>query len=149
MSLRLRPARVADIEPLYRLHRELMREYVVQTLGHWDEDWQRRQFRNAFHPKTCRVIVYNGEDVGVCAYERCGDDYFLRLLEVRPEYQRQGIGRVVLKRLLRRARRENRPVTLLAIKLEPLRSFYELLGFALIGETATHYLMQHTGAENV
>jgi GNAT superfamily N-acetyltransferase len=133
---------VADIEPLYRLHREVMHAYVARTLGVWDEDWQRQQFWEAFHPRTCRVIVYNGQYAGVCAYELRGDEYFLRLLEVLPEFQHKGIGTVILRRLIARARRENRPVTLLSIKDEGARRFYESQGFRLLGETATHYLMQ-------
>jgi GNAT superfamily N-acetyltransferase len=119
-----------------------MRSHVERTVGAWDDDWQHSQFQEAFHPKTCRVIVLDNHDVGVCAYERRRDDYFVRLLEILPEYQHRGIGSTVLRRLLTRARREACPVTLLAIKADGPRHFYERLGFRVIGETVTHYLMQ-------
>jgi len=142
MPPRLRPATKADLDSLYALHREVMQGPVLQTLGAWDDDWQFAQFREAFRPRHCRIIVLDGQDVGVCAYERRSDDYFLRLLEVLPQYQGRGIGSLILRRLLARAQREGRPITLFAVRTDGARRFYERLGFSVIGETATHYLMQ-------
>lgn len=146
MATQLKAARSADVDSLYRLHREAMRDSVLQVMGVWDEDWQQRQFREAFRLKNCRAIVVDGATVGLCDYERRDDDYFLRLLEIRPDYQGRGIASTVLRRVLARARREGRPVTLFAIKAGKVRGFYERFGFTVIGETVTHYLMQTAGS---
>ena len=48
----LRPARDADREFLFALHRAAMRDAIERTWGIWDEPWQRAYFEARFDPEA-------------------------------------------------------------------------------------------------
>ena len=143
-SITLRPATWEDADFLYHLHRASLKEYVEQTYGKWDDEWQRQHFRQHLNPDACQVIVSEGQDVGVvCQVER-EEEVFLSILKVLPEYQGRGIGTSIIQSVLREAHRKGMPVALQVLKVNPARRLYERLGFVTTGETETHYQMRAT-----
>jgi ribosomal protein S18 acetylase RimI-like enzyme len=136
----LRPATAEDFPFLYDLHVATMKDYVAQTWG-WDEAAQREMFAARFHPARSQVIVANGRDVGVLAVEHRPDDWFLANFEIAPVAQGQGLGATIIRDLLATAARDGLPARLQVLKVNPARRLYERLGFAITGETPTHYLM--------
>ena len=66
-------------------------------------------------------------------------DYAAKIL---PEYQNRGVGSAVIRDVLAQAQAEGLSVGLQVLKVNPARRLYERLGFSLVGETATHYLMR-------
>jgi len=140
----LRPAVPEDFDFLYDLRRATMKDYVVQTWGKWDEEWQRSHFREHFNPAVCRIITFQGQDVGVLSLVEREGEVFLGNIEVSPDYQGKGIGTFVIRSVLKEAHRKGKPVALQVLKVNPARRLYERLGFSVAGETATHYLMKAT-----
>lgn len=139
----LRPATADDYAFLYTLRVAAMKEYVAQTWG-WDGAAQRERFAANFHPAGHQIIVAAGRDVGVLFVERRPADWFLGSIEIAPEAQRRGLGAAIIRDILATAAREGLPVRLQVLKVNPARRLYERLGFAIIGETPTHYLMRAT-----
>ena len=90
-TVQLRPARAADVDFLYRLHKAAMQDYVAQTWG-WDEAWQQQYFYQHFDPSVCQIIVAAGYDVGVLSVVRQAEVVYLRNVAVLPPYQGRGIG---------------------------------------------------------
>jgi GNAT superfamily N-acetyltransferase len=140
-ELCFRPAAADDAEFLYHLHRAAMLEYVRKTWG-WDEEWQRRYFREHFDPVAGQVVQCGGRDVGVVSIAEQPDRVFIGGIEILPEYQNRGIGTAILQGVLDRARRLGKPVALQVLKVNPARALYERMGFTVRGETATHWQMQ-------
>ena len=68
----------------------------------------------------------------------------MAIIEISPDYQRRGIGTILMHDLLRKAAARGISVTLQVLKVNPARVLYERLGFELTGETGTHYLMRST-----
>ena len=66
----------------------------------------------------------------------------MRTIEILPEYQNRGVGSAVIRDVLAQAQAEGLPVGLQVLKVNPARRLYERLGFNVVGETATHYLMR-------
>jgi ribosomal protein S18 acetylase RimI-like enzyme len=135
-----RPAEEDDYAFLWELHRTVMQPYVAATWG-WDEVWQADYFRAHVALSRCQIIQSAGVDVGVLVVEAQSDRVFLELIEILPAYQRAGLGTAVIRQVLTQATTQGLPVALQVLKVNPARRLYERLGFVVIGETATHYLM--------
>jgi ribosomal protein S18 acetylase RimI-like enzyme len=143
--LQLRAATPEDAEFLFQLQRATMREYVEQTWS-WDERWQRAHFQEKFDPARNQIVVLDNRDIGVIAAERREDEVFLTSLYILPEYQRRGIGTLLIKSVIEGAFQEGLPVRLRVLKVNPARRLYERLGFTVVEEAYTHYYMKATPA---
>ena len=141
MKVTLRVATIDDADFLFRLHRTAMQTYVAQTWGAWDEGWQLQHFQQHFDPATCQVIMLHGQDIGLISVVRQGTGMFLSNIELFPAYQGRGIGTYLIKTLLDEANQKGVALKLQVLKVNPARQLYERLGFAISGETATHYQM--------
>jgi len=117
-----------------------MKPYVEKTWG-WDEQWQAQRFRNRFDPTTRQVIERDGVPIGCISVERREGSIFLAVIKIAPDHQNRGIGTKLVRALLDEADGRGVPVELQVLKVNLVRRFYERLGFAVIGETETHYLL--------
>ena len=140
-QISLRPATREDYDFLWWLHCTTMRPYVEQTWG-WDEQWQARHFRDRFDPATRQIIERDGVSIGCISVERREHCMFLSAIEIAPEHQNRGIGTKLIRALCDEADSRGVPVELQVIKANPARRLYERLGFGVVGETETHYLMR-------
>lgn len=136
----LRPATAEDYPFLYDLHVACLKEYVARTWG-WDDAVQQAMFRENFTPERSRIVIVAGQPVGVIAAERRPAEWFLGNIAIAPEMQGQGLGTALLRDLLATAARDGLPTRLQVLLVNPARQLYERLGFAIVGETPTHYLM--------
>ena len=116
-----------------------MRSYVDATWG-WEDSDQRRRFDAAFDPDRLAVVMVEGEPVGVLRVERRPDEVFLSAIEVAPAWQGRGIGTRLVSEVIGDA--GSLPVTLQVLRVNPARALYERLGFAVSGETETHFKMR-------
>jgi ribosomal protein S18 acetylase RimI-like enzyme len=139
-----RAALAEDFEFLFRLHKEVMREYVEDTWGAWDDDWQRDDYRKQFLPGNLQIIQVQGRDIGALFIQERAEEIFIASLEILPEYQRQGIGSAVMQGLVEAAAKQDKPVALQVLKVNRgARSLYQRLGFGVTGENDTHYIMDY------
>lgn len=141
-SATLRPATWQDADFLYRLHRAALQNYVEQTYGPWDDQWQQRHFAQHYRPSECRIITLNGQDVGVVRTVEDDAEVCLSVIEILPQFQGGGIGTSVIQSVLDKAHGKGKPVTLQVFKVNPARRLYSRLGFENVGETDTHYQMR-------
>jgi GNAT superfamily N-acetyltransferase len=115
--------------------------YIEQTWG-WDEQWQREYHRKDYDPSRIQIVTLDGVDVGCVEFKRDSEQICLVDMFIRPEFQRQGIGSYLIRRLLAEGRDKGVPVRLGVLKVNPARKLYERLGFRVVGETETHYEME-------
>jgi len=141
-SVVLRKATPEDCAFAYHVRKSAFKEYVEQVWD-WDEEAQRRVHEERFAKEDFRVISAGGEDVGVMALAVEPDCLRVHQLYVLPEHQGKGFGRECMLLAMDEARRLRRPARLRVMKVNPrARAFYERLGFACVGETDTHDLME-------
>jgi ribosomal protein S18 acetylase RimI-like enzyme len=144
--LYLGPATLADVDRLFSIHRAALGSYVEATWG-WDEAWQADYFREHFDTSIRRVICYADNDIGFLDVVTRPDAVVLQNIEIHPQYQGRGIGSELIGRILTSAKNHGVPVRLQVLKVNSrARSLYERLGFVLIGETETHFEMEHPDA---
>ncbi len=142
-GLTLRPAKEADAAFLYHVLKATMQTYVAQTWG-WNEADQQARFAQEFEPGRDQIIVLEGQDIGVLCVERSEDKVFVDKIYILPDYQRQGLGTYLIKRVLADAFQDGLPVRLRVLKVNPAKRLYERLGFVQIGETDVSYVMRAT-----
>ncbi|MDH3582759.1 MAG: GNAT family N-acetyltransferase [Phycisphaerae bacterium] len=136
----LRAATPDDYEFLYDLLVATMKEYVRQIWG-WEETEQRERFRTRFAPEKFEIVVVEGQNVGAVSVERRPTELFLSEIQIQPAFQRRRLGTAIIQDLIHEAGRQALPVGLQVLKINPARGLYDRLGFAVTGETDTHYLM--------
>lgn len=140
-KIRLRPATEQDYEFVYHVLKTTMQAYVDQAWG-WDEEWQRTYFSMRFTPSEDRIIVLEGQDIGVISIQRRPDGIFMSKIYILPPFQGRGIGTQLIRSVLDDAFEQGLPVTLRVLKVNPARKLYERLGFKIIEEAESRYDMR-------
>jgi ribosomal protein S18 acetylase RimI-like enzyme len=146
VAYRLRAATPEDGEFIYQLRVDGLKEYVTQVWG-WDEKFNRGLFWQKFNSRRYQVIVINERDVGAVALEHRENEAFLADIEITREWRGQGLGTAIISKFLADARRQGIPTALQVLKVNPARRLYQRLGFQVVGETDTHYLMRTVGPD--
>lgn len=150
MTVRLRPARPEDVEPIAELRAVVLRA-DLERLGRYDPAGVRRRLRDGFVAEHTWVILaadaFEGCDGEADAFESCdgeadafagcvalrpaADGHWLEHFYLAPERQGRGLGGAVLTELLARADRSGRTVRLNVLQGSPARRLYERFGFTV------------------
>ena len=140
----LRTVTERDYAWLWELKRRTMQLLVEQTWGSWDDAAQERFFRQHFSPKTIQIIVTEGRDAGLLHVERTAADVFLANIQIDPAFQNRGLGSAVVRSVVDSSHRLALPVRLQVLKVNTrARDLYLRLGFSVVEETLTHFIMRH------
>jgi ribosomal protein S18 acetylase RimI-like enzyme len=135
---------------LYRLYASV-RQPELDAWG-WPEavreTFLRVQFKaqqnfRAAYPLAESVIVFrNGEPIGRLIV--CRTESEIRLLDIAlvPEHRGQGIGSMLIRRLMADAAESGRALRLEVLKGHPAAGLYQRLGFKRIGGTEVHDEME-------
>ena len=109
-----------------------MRAYVEQAFGSWDADIQRQRLEESFDPATYSLITIEKVRAGILVVEDRPSDLFLAKIFLLPEFQRRGIGTVLIGRLIEHATKERKPLRLRVLRVNAAaRRLYARLVFAL------------------
>lgn len=144
MNLQRRIAREDDLELLFEINCAALKEHVIRNFGAWDEEFQRRTFRESTDPAS-HVLFYDGaKPVGFWSVVRNPSEIYLVRLSLLPAFQRQGVGSSLIRELIAEARLAALPLRLQVFLTNPARLLYERLGFRIVRTTNTHCHMQHS-----
>jgi GNAT superfamily N-acetyltransferase len=144
-EVRLREATESDSGFCYRAKVAAHKDNIVATYGPWDEAEQRAYHEKQWSPCGVRIISADGCDAGWvwCADAReCVEVNGFYIL---PSHQRKGIGTLVMRQVLAEAGAAGKAVRLAVMKANSALAFYRKLGFAVVGETETHFEVTATG----
>ena len=131
LNIQLRQAVNGDYDFLWRLHCDTLKPYVEEIWG-WDEQWQADRFHQTFDAGKNQIIQFHKKDIGVVAVELRPHDVFLANIQISPQYQRRGIGKVIIGTILADASEKQLPVTLQVFKINPALHLYERLALKLL-----------------
>lgn len=143
--INLRPATEADCEFCYNVKKEALGQYVAQVWG-WDEEFQREFHQRDFEVTRPDIVIYQGLDVGTFEIVRQSDHFHLGEFYLLPQFQRQGIGTILLQQVLGEATVKSLPVRLEVLKNNPVQSLYKRHGFVITGQREHHFLMERTAS---
>ena len=126
---------------MFAVKKQAYRMYVEQTVGDWDDNLHRLRV-GALTLSNVRIILSDGRDVGWMNV--CREDTKIEIYDIyiQPEHQNKGIGSHVVQQVIDEARGKSVLFSLVVLKVNPARRFYEKLGMTCVGENQTHYFMQ-------
>ncbi len=134
-SVTTRTATAADARFAYRVRETTMRQYVVATWGAWVPGQVQAQIDQDIGAGRLRVVEIASEPAGLMRVDHHATHIDVDQLFLLPAHQRQGIGAALLQGILEIANDRQIPVRLWVLRVNPARSLYERLGFAVIEET--------------
>jgi GNAT superfamily N-acetyltransferase len=138
------PCSPDDREFVLRVTEETMRAYVEDAFGSWDADVQRRHLEESFDPATYSLIVIDEVRAGILVVEDRRSYLFLAKIFLLLEFQRRGVGTILIRRLIERAKMERKPLRLRVLRVNAAaRRLYVRLGFAVTHSTADHEYLEH------
>lgn len=141
-QVKLIPAGPEDRVFAYEVLREAFRPYVEAQYG-WVEEDQQRLHLERYRQEDNRIISLNGERVGILASGIRDGALTVFQLFILPQWQGRQIGRQCMEIVFREASEFGLPVALGVMKVNPrARAFWESLGFEVVGEKETHFLMR-------
>lgn len=119
----------------------------LDRLGRYDPVRVRQRFLDAFVPGNTRVIVVDGEDVGLIAVRHEHDGVWIEHFYLDPAVQGRGLGSAILDELLagalaQRRAGDDRPFRLNVLQGSPAQRLYERHGFVLESEDAVDVFMK-------
>jgi len=142
-GVELRSATRADLHIAMTALEASMRDSVEAAYGAWDAAEQRALFARSFDLASHRIVRCDGADAGVLAVESRVHCLHLARVFLLPRFQRRGIGARIVSALLESARVRPCALELSVLRTNPAAfRFYERLGFRVVGETPTHWLLE-------
>ena len=143
MQVGLLPCAAEDKDFVFRVTEEAMRSYVEEAFGSWQPDSQRRRSEESFNLATYRLVAVDDVRAGILVVEDRSSEIFLAKIFLLPQFQRRGVGTVLIRRLIERAAMERKPLRLRVLRVNTrARRLYERLGFVVTHSTADHHYLE-------
>ncbi|MGB3672581.1 MAG: GNAT family N-acetyltransferase [Phormidesmis sp.] len=127
INYQLRPATEADYQYCYDLLKQNMFELFSRHWGGWKPD----AFRQDFCAANTTIVTMEGRDIGYFSLKKTDAGLYLENIQLSPSVQGQGIGTVILKRILQNHASE--PIDLTTFTDNRAMHLYERLGFEVTG----------------
>ena len=142
MTIALIAAHEDDAEQLVALRIAAMRDSLAR-IGRFDPQRARERFLSGYSPAHTRHIEVAGRRIGFVAVKPQADALLLDHLYIRPGSQGQGIGAIVLARIIDEARALCLPLKVGALRDSDANRFYQRHGFKLVTqeEFDNYYLL--------
>lgn len=129
-----RQASEADIPFLLELRRITMVEHQLASGVQPSEAERIERVRSSF---DCAKIIQSGaKPIGLLKVVRNEFEWELVQIQLAPEFQRRGIGSMILRSLAAEARAAGASLRLTVLKASPAKRLYERLGFIVTEEKA-------------
>jgi ribosomal protein S18 acetylase RimI-like enzyme len=146
----LRQANIDDAPLFYsvidsrneRLRQRTMREFIITTWGAWNESRVQSESREHSISPNALVIQVGDIAAGVFLVERYPTHIQLAQIYLLPEYQRLGIGSVLIDSLIIEGSQSKIPIRLHVIAVNPAKRFYEQFGFVVTKATSDLFFME-------
>jgi len=139
-AVSLRAATLADEAFLLELRKLTMTEHLQRAGEPTDEATHYERMR--FHFDDAQIVRHGGVDVGLLKLSKPGNAWYLYQIQILPGHQRKGIGAALVRATVAQARNAGASVTLHVLRGNPARGLYERLGFVVIAEGETDFVMR-------
>ena len=103
---------------------------------------QRQSYLELFPEAEHNVIMHDGVSAGRLIVDRNGERILLVDIALLPEHRNQGIGSRLISELKTEAEKGGKPLWLDVETFNPVRLFYERIGFRKIDETGFYWRLE-------
>ena len=107
---------------------------------------QQSHYQDNFPSRDHRIVLLDKRPIGITDIAR--DEKEIRVLDIilKPENRNKGIGTTLMQAILDEADQSGMAVRLYVERFNPAFSFYNRLGFTVIGDTGVHQHMERQPA---
>lgn len=143
MDYKLRECSLNDLEFILNLKTLGMKWYIEKIYG-WDYEIQKQLTLNELNKnlKDMKIIVVDGQDVGVTTFSENNDYYEVGLIVVHPDYQNKGIASSILREYIKIATNNKKRIIIKTYKENPAQKLYARLGFNVYKIDETHIYLE-------
>jgi len=137
-TLSCRKADAPDMDWAYQLFKKGLKTYIDRTWG-WHELFQRHSFMANIPATHFTIVSAGGQDVGGYYLKPHATHLYLDMLLIEPSQQNKGYGTRIVRHLQNQATKQQLPIKLSVLKINPAFRFYHRLGFAVESEDDVRY----------
>jgi ribosomal protein S18 acetylase RimI-like enzyme len=140
-ELSYRKAVEGDIEYLLWLRKETIETHLINSGVLLSEEDQVLRINYLFD--QARIIIRDKQKIGLLKLDEREDEVELVQVQLDPKFQRKGIGQQVIKSVIENALNQKKKVSLSVLKQNPAKVLYQRMGFKIIGEDDSSFIMQY------
>lgn len=139
-NLRFAPATGDDYERLVDIRLITMRP-SLEALGRFDPVRARKRFAGEFQPECTTLVFDEDKLIGCYAIIPKQDQLYLGHFYLLPDYQGQGIGKILLERAIDVADKAQKDIVLIVLNQSPAQAFYAKFGFTVANSDEVETIM--------
>lgn len=132
----LRSAELADYSFVEALYLKSMQS-MLQKMGCWDEDFRRGAFHRAYRRSEVSIVTLAKRDIGWLQISERDFDFNLAQIQILDPFRGRGIGTAIIRKLIDRANKCGKSVSLSAVRGNRAIELYKRLGFRILNPDAT------------
>ena len=141
MNIQERPANDDDFDLTLAIKATSLRPYIEEIWG-WDDAVQYAYHKENFAPENIRILLIENQEFGYVETTEDDREIFLVNLLIKKDFQKKGLGSLVMNRLWQKAVAGNKSLRLEVFKVnKKATAFYKKLGFQVSGETELKFRM--------
>lgn len=139
MIYRLRECKFDDLDFILKLKEFGMKWYIEKIYG-WDINVQKQKTLKELHNNlnNMKIIMVDGNDVGVTTFIETDSYFQVGLLIILPEYQNKGIASLIIREYIQIANNKKKRIIIKTYKDNPAQNLYKRLGFNIYNTDDTH-----------
>lgn len=132
----------SDKEAIYLTKKNSIQPYVEKIWG-WNEEYQILDFEESFLLDNFKKIMVDELFVGFIETQEYDQVINVTEIHILPDYQGAGIGSDIIRNIISKAEDKNKSTTIGCFKdnVNAVK-LYKRLGFEMINETETHFVMK-------
>jgi ribosomal protein S18 acetylase RimI-like enzyme len=132
MEYYLKQATEADRDLIFAIKKRSIKPYVEQVFG-WDDTRQRQFVDEVYKVEQIKFIIIGNNTAGFIQVEEKEQEVFLANLLIVDEYQGKGLGKALLRSVIEKAGRLDKPVRLEVFAVNKrAQRFYNREGFCVV-----------------
>ncbi|WP_312329530.1 GNAT family N-acetyltransferase [Sphingobacterium sp.] len=139
LEIKYRPALKSDIKFLLNLRLQTMNPHLIASSLPICEEAHLQRIEYKF--EHAKIIEINDCAIGLLKCHRQTKKIELIQIQLAQSFQGKGIGKRILKELIKEAIESEKTITLSVLKTNQAKNLYLCMGFKIVGETGNSYLM--------
>lgn len=139
----LRNANENDYNFTFNLFKTVYKDYVIKFWNNRQVEFEKYFCDSLFKVEHMQIILHDDKEIGVLQLIKKEKELYIEEIQIDPNNQSKGIGTEIINDIKKAAFQSNFSVGLMVLKLNNrARKLYEKLGFKVVGETESHYVMK-------
>jgi len=141
ITLSYRKAAIDDLQFLLELRKLTMVEHLESSGIFHSEKQHLERVKEFFNDS--QIILLNDKPIGLLKLAVFSDRLHIRQFQIMPKAQGRGIGKQVLKDVIKRATQWQLSISLSVLLTNPAKELYLRVGFLVVGENELEYQMRY------